>query len=359
VTTVALVQGADSRHRRYFLEALRDLEAVTAVAVVDPAGATLAEARGLLPGKPVRAYASEADLLRAERVAMAIVTLSGATAPGAIAPLLDGGVPVLAEKPACLAGDDFARLVETAGRRGVPLMLALCNRLAPWARDARRIVAEGGLGRLYAARAMTLADQARIWDPRTRDWTFRKAEAGGGHLLWLGIHWLDLLLSLTGARVTEVQALTANAGGGPIDVEDLATVQLRLAGSAVAGGALASLVSGYVLAGDASAASAASAAPAEKQIDLALWGDRGWLRFDFGRRVLEWHGAGPEMNGAPGRELRYDSVAGGYTPFVRECLRASLGEVPPPVTGAEGLELLRVIFAAYQAAETGRTVRLT
>ena len=165
MSTVALVQGADSRHRRYFLEALRDLEAVTAVAVVDPAGATLAEARGLLPGKPVRAYASEADLLRAERVAMAIVTLSGATAPGAIAPLLDAGVPVLAEKPACLAGDAFARLVETAERRGVPLMLALCNRLAPWARDARRIVAEGGLGRLYAARAMTLADQARIWTP--------------------------------------------------------------------------------------------------------------------------------------------------------------------------------------------------
>ena len=298
MSTVALVQGADSRHRRYFLEALRDLEAVTAVAVVDPAGATLAEARGLLPGKPVRAYASEADLLRAERVAMAIVTLSGATAPGAIAPLLDAGVPVLAEKPACLAGDEFARLVETAGRRGVPLMLALCNRLAPWARDARRIVAEGGLGRLYAARAMTLADQARIWDPRTRDWTFRKAEAGGGHLLWLGIHWLDLLLSLTGARVTEVQALTANAGGGPIDVEDLATVQLRLAGSGVAEGALASLVSGYVLAGDAGDA---GAAPAEKQIDLALWGDRGWLRFDFGRRVLEWYGAGPEMNGAPAR----------------------------------------------------------
>ena len=158
---------------------------------------------------------------------------------------------------------------------------------------------------------MTLADQARIWDPRTRDWTFRKAEAGGGHLLWLGIHWLDLLLSLTGARVTEVQALTANAGGGPIDVEDLATVQLRLAGSAVAGGALASLVSGYVLAGDAGDA---GAAPAEKQIDLSLWGERGWLRFDFGRRVLEWHGAGPEMNGAPGRESTLRLPRPGATP---------------------------------------------
>ena len=129
MSTVALVQGADSRHRRYFLEALRDLEAVTAVAVVDPAGATLGEARGLLPGKPVRAYASGADLLRAERVAMAIVTLSGATAPGAIAPLLDAGVPVLAEKPACLGADEFAGLFELLGAFGAaPVqVVALCE----------------------------------------------------------------------------------------------------------------------------------------------------------------------------------------------------------------------------------------
>ena len=160
-------------------------------------------------------------------------------------------------------------------------MLALCNRLSPIAADARRIVAEGGIGRLYAARVMTLADQARIWVPRTRDWTFRRAEAGGGHLLWLGIHWLDLLLYLTGARVTAVQALTANAGGAPIDVEDVATVNLRLEG-----GALASLVSGYAL-----------ASGAQKQIDLALWGADGWLRADVEHRHLEW-----QREAAGGRE---------------------------------------------------------
>ena len=89
-----------------------------------------------------------------------------------------------------------------------------------------------------------------------------------------------------------MQALTANAGGGPIDVEDLATVQLRLAGSAVAGGALASLVSGYVLAGDAGAR---APRPRRSRSTWPCGASRGWLRFDFGRRVLEWHGAGPEM----------------------------------------------------------------
>ena len=106
-------------------------------------------------------------------------------------------------------------------------MMALCNRIAPWATDARRIVREGGIGTLYAARALALADQTRIWQERTRDWTFRRADVGGGHLIWLGIHWLDLLLSIAGEGVAAVQALTGNVGGAPIDVEDLATVTFR------------------------------------------------------------------------------------------------------------------------------------
>ncbi len=139
MATVALIQGADGRHRRFFLEALRDLEAVTAVAVVDPdGGATVGEARALMPDKPVRHYASY------RRAAPGggpwpwpSSPSAGPSSPAAIAPLLEAGVPVLAEKPACVDPDEFARLVETAERRGVPLMLALCNRLAPWSPPTR------------------------------------------------------------------------------------------------------------------------------------------------------------------------------------------------------------------------------
>jgi predicted dehydrogenase len=340
MSTVALLQGATSRHRGAYLAALRDLDAVSAVALVDADGATLPEARATVAAKPVRHYPSGAELLRAEDPVMAIVTASGAASPALIGPLLEAGVPVLAEKPACVHPDDFARLAELATRHNTHLLLALCNRLAPWVADVRRIVESGGIGRLYAARVMTLADQARIWDEGTRDWTFRRAEAGGGHLLWLGIHWLDLLLYLTGARVLAVQALAGNVGGGPIDVEDLATVNLHLSG-----GAYASLLSGYVL-----------GQRAPKQIDLSLWGDRGLVRFDIATRTVEWHSPHPAMNEAPNRRFWYDSAGGGYTTFVRDCLRASLGEIPPPITAEEGLEVLRVIFAAYEAAATGRTV---
>ena len=345
VSTVALVMRRHSRHRAFFLEALRDLDDVGAVALLDPAGdtpeGTAAEARSTLGDKPLRVYATLKALLAAETPAMAIVTLTGAEAPDEIRPVLEARIPVLAEKPACVNAEDFAALAHLAEKQGTHLMLALCNRLAPWVPDARRIVQQGGLGDLYAARVLNVADQTRIWQPRTRDWSFRKAEAGGGHLIWLGIHWLDMLLYLTGEHVAEVQAMTGNVGGGPIDVEDLATVNLRLRG-----GAQVSLMSGYVL-------------DADKQIDLTLWGSRGWLRFDMASSTVDWHSPEESMNGARNRQFRYDAPGGGgYTPFTRDCLRASLGQIPPPITAAEGLDVLRVIFAAYESAESGKTVKL-
>ena len=343
--TVALVMRKHSRHRAFFLEALRDLEDVGAVALVDPeagtGGGTVAETRATLGDKPLLTYSSWDDMLKAEQPAMAIVTVTGAEAPDAIRPVLEARIPVLAEKPACVRAEDFAGLVELAEKNNTHLMLALCNRLAPWVPDARRIVQEGGLGRLYAGRVLNVADQTRIWEPRTRDWSFRKAEAGGGHLIWLGIHWLDMLLYLTGDQVAEVQAMAGNVGGGPIDVEDLANVNLRLKS-----GAQVSLISGYVL-------------DADKQIDLTLWGSKGWMRFDMAQSAIDWHSPDDSMNAANDRRFHYSSPGrGGYTPFTRDCLRASLGKIPPPITAAEGLEVLRVIFAAYESAETGRTIKL-
>jgi predicted dehydrogenase len=158
------------------------------------------------------------------------------------------------EKPACLHPDEFGDLVGIAERTGAHLMLAMCNRTSPLVEDTRRIVAGDGIGRVYAARVLALADQTRIWSERRRDWTFDNRETPGGHLVFLGIHWLDALLHITGDRVEAVQAQIANVGGGPISVEDVATLNLRLAS-----GAHASMLSGYVL-------------DQGKQLGVSLWG---------------------------------------------------------------------------------------
>ena len=137
--------------------------------------------------------------------------------------------------------------------------------------------------------------------------------------------------------------MTPVVGGSSIDVEDLALVNFRMAS-----GAHGSLVSGYLL-------------DQWYQIDMTLWGAEGWLRFGAADRdELEWHSTVPEVviGSPPTRRLTYNNFGGGYTPFIRESLRAALGEVPPPITGAEGLAVLRVIFAAYESARTGQNITL-
>ena len=340
---VALVVHAGGRHVPSYLEAIRDIPTITDAVIVDADGSVFDQAKEVIGEKLHETYQSLDEMLQSHHPAMAIVTASGRQSPPLIRPVLDAGIHVVAEKPACFDPNDFAALTDLADKRKVHLMLALTNRLAPWVEDARRIQQQRGIGDLYAVRGMTLADQTRIWDPKRRDWSFSKSEAGGGHLIWLGIHWLDLILYLTGDTVAEVQAMTPLVGGSSIDVEDLALVNFRMAS-----GAHGSLVSGYLL-------------DQWYQIDMTLWGAEGWLRFGAADRdELEWHSTVPEVviGSPPTRRLTYNNFGGGYTPFIRESLRAALGEVPPPITGAEGLAVLRVIFAAYESARTGQNITL-
>ena len=177
----------------------------------------------------------------------------------------------------------------------------------------------------YAARV--IADQTRIWPANgVRDWTFKRSLAGGGHLVWLGIHWIDLMTFITESPVVEVQAMTDVVGGAPIDVEDLALVNLRFAN-----GAYGSLVSGYLL-------------DKPYQLDLSLWGSDGWLRFGASdRHLLEWHSASPDPGGVPDRRIAYSGPDfANYTPWIERTLRACLGS-PAPITGAEALAALRVV----------------
>ena len=340
---VTLVMEADEQgHRAFFLQALRDLDLVDSVTVVDESSGTFAEARHTLGAKLRSTHHELANGLASAAPDLAIVSLIAAHAPPAVRRCLEAGCHVMVEKPACTHPDQFAALVELAEERDRHLIVPLARRLSPWVRDARRIFASGALGRAFALRGAVIADQTRLWPASgQRDWTFKRSLAGGGHLVWLGIHWIDLMTYITESRVVEVQAMTDVVGGAPIDVEDLALVNLRLAN-----GAYGSLVSGYLL-------------DKPYQMDLSLWGSDGWLRFGAAdRHLLEWHSTSPDHADPPDRRISYSGpLFPNYTPWIERTLRACLGE-PPPITGAEALAALRVVHAAYSSAASGRTVQL-
>ncbi len=329
---VGLITQKNGPHLSAYLGGLAESPEAASVSLCDSSGATVESARKALGSRLGSVYRDPASLFAKEKPAVTFVVLEAAQAPAAITAALDAGCHVMAEKPACVRLADFEALAEKARSRNRQLMLALANRVDPVMVEARRLIQGGRLGKLYGAELHTIADQTRLTKPNYHEaWYAQKAKAGGGHLIWLGIHWIDLAMYLTGHRVKEVNAFTTNIGGQPLDVEDSAVVSFKLDG-----GALGTLTSGYYL-------------DKGKQLFIKVWGSEGWLEIEKeATPQLKWY---TRKDGA--RHFEGPLTPTGYSPFVRAVVRAGGGAVPP-LTTEDSLMALRTVFASYRSAETGK-----
>ena len=105
---------------------------------------------------------------------------------------LYAGTHVLCEKPMAISAEDAVRMVETAEQMGVLLTVGHQSRFSPAAQALYRQLREGAFGSLYFARAsmvrrMGIPTWGHFFDP---------AVQGGGCLIDLGTHALDLALWL-------------------------------------------------------------------------------------------------------------------------------------------------------------------
>jgi predicted dehydrogenase len=334
---VAVVTHAGGAHLDAYLGALAKIEEADAVVLADPDDRWPAAARKALGDKLKATYKDPAELLRQEKPQMALVTMEAALAPPLIDAALEAGCHVLAEKPSCVRAADFEKLATKAQRGHRHLMLALANRVYTPVQEARRLLREGKLGKLYGVEIHLLADQTRLKNEKYRkEWFCSKARAGGGHLIWLGIHWLDLALYITGLKVKQVAGFAGVVGGQPLDIEDAAAVSLRFDN-----GCFGTMTSGYFL-------------DHGYQSHIQIWGEHGWLRLAaIEAEPLEWYSTRDTKEPKVQRfEYKGDR---GYTPFVRAAVRAAAGLEDAPITPEESLHVLQAIFAFYQAVQTERT----
>jgi len=335
---VAVLTHAVGPHLDAYLAGLAASSEVGEVSIADPSGATFAAAQKMLGPKLKVTGKDLAAVLREAKPKMALVTMEAVLAPPAIDAALEHGCHVLGEKPACVRAADFEPLVRKAEGKHLHLMLALANRLRPEVREARRLVSEGRLGKLYGAELHLIADQTRLKSESYRKtWFAQKARAGGGHLIWLGIHWLDLAMFVTGTGIEAVAGFSGNVGGQPMDVEDSNAAALRFSN-----GMFGTMTSGYYL-------------DRGYHQHLKLWGEKGWLEVRQQNEImLKWYStAEPKVSGV--QNYTPPNEPTGYTPWVHVCARAAAGLQDPPITGREGLSVLDAIYAFYESAKTGQT----
>ncbi len=137
------------------------------------------------------------------------------------------GVPVLCEKPLGMSVGEAQGMIDACRRAGVPLGTAFMMRFQSQHREALRLVREGRLGAPVYARA-----QLSCWYPPIGGaWRQDPARGGGGSLVDLGGHCIDLLEMFFGP-VRRVSCFARNVVHS-YPVEDGAVALLEFAGGAL------------------------------------------------------------------------------------------------------------------------------
>ncbi len=136
----------------------------------------------------------EAALDQATAVVIAAATEAHA---GLIRETIGRGLPTYCEKPLAVDLDDTIAVAGEIERSGVPFQLGFQRRFDPGYQEARRLVASGELGTLYAVR---LAGH----DPAPPHESY--IPGSGGLFRDFSIHDFDILRWMTGREVEEVYA---------------------------------------------------------------------------------------------------------------------------------------------------------
>ncbi|MDP6557533.1 MAG: Gfo/Idh/MocA family oxidoreductase [Pirellulaceae bacterium] len=335
---VGLITEPTASHRSGYLNVLASCDGVRSVSVVDKTETTFEDSRRRLGDRFGRGFKDARQMLAAVRPELTVVTTEGHNAPTAVTAALEAGSHVLTEKPSCTKLEQFEQIARLAGQRNRHLMLAMATRSSAAIKKARQLITNGVIGTPYSVNLVWVADQTRLTEPAYhQSWLADRQRAGGGKLIYHGIHYLDVIQHLLGEPIRKINGFTQNVGGQPIEVEDSAVVSFRFAS-----GATGTLNTGYYLDGG-------------KQSEIRIWGSHGWLRMEhIERRPLQWYSTRPDaMRGI--QQYEYAHEPGLYDLFFQDAIDSIRNGSPPPITTRESLSALRTVFSAYKAVETGRT----
>ncbi|ODM42715.1 Gfo/Idh/MocA family protein [Cereibacter johrii] len=210
------------------MEALARTGRAEIVALADPDAAAIARAQELAPDAVAAGSLAEALTHRPDGVVIA--TPSARHAAETLA-ALEAGCAVFCQKPLGRSADEVRAVVGAAARADRLLGVDLSYRLTAATSAIRPLVASGELGRVFAI-DLTFHN---AYGP-DKPWFYDRALSGGGCVMDLGVHLVDLALwSLDWPEVTRVEAQML-AGGRPAaahEVEDYAVATLQTASGCV------------------------------------------------------------------------------------------------------------------------------
>ncbi|WP_436343347.1 Gfo/Idh/MocA family protein [Natronorubrum sp. FCH18a] len=304
-------------------------------------------------------YETHEGLVEDDAVDAVIVTTPNRFHEPITVDALEAGCHVLVEKPLAHTLESAERIVRTAARADGICMVGFHNRHAASMAMFSDQHARGRFGDLTHVEANYVR---RRGVPGPGSWFTDPELAGGGALLDIGVHALDLALyALDFPEITEVSGVTRTTFGtteeyadpdGFGDNWDAESETYEVDDS----------VSAFVrcASGETISLEAAWATNREESMDFRVRGTNAGAQFEIGDTaldILETGTAGCDHYADV--SLTGDSSLTGYTEQDEQFLTAVAAGTPPATnTVEEALTVQRVIEAIYRSSETGRATQL-
>lgn len=260
---------------------------------------------------------------------------------------LDAGKHVLVEKPIARNATEGALIVEAAKRNGKKLMVAQCMRFGSETQFLKRCIDAGELGEIYFGRVWALRRRGvPSWGVFTD-----KEKQGGGPLIDIGVHMIDMALYLmghpkpiaaSGKAYTKIGNTPDHVGRyGMWDyknytVEDFAAGFVRLDNGA-------SLI----------IESSFAANIVEDRMNVSLLGTKGGAESNPIKLFGERNGAFLDITPS------FLPTTNFYEVEIRGFIDSIINDTEPPVTGEQALDVMKILDALYKSSDEGREIAIS
>lgn len=248
---------------------------------------------------------------------------------------------ILIEKPVGMNVAEAEEIAAFCDAEGVKLGVGFMMRFHAYHRKMRELIAEGKIGEIVSVRS-----QFTCWYPEMENcWRQEMKLSGGGAMMDLGVHCVDLVRYITGLEIVEAAGMCGNQIF-KYNVEDAGGVVFRMENGAI----------GYV---DANF----NIPDAAAKCKIEVYGTKGSIFAEGTLSQVEGghvevlcadDSVGYDANqnrSADVKPLELDVTFGNmYTKEIEGFGRAVRGEAAIPVTGADGIASQRVIETAYKTS---------
>jgi len=257
------------------------------------------------------------------------------------------GKHILIEKPLALTIAEGEELINLCKKQKVLFATGLMMRFHAYHEKAKELVAEDVLGTVVSARA-----QLTCWYPDMPGaWRQSMAQSGGGSLMDMGVHCIDLLQYIIGDKVAAVSALIGTKVF-EYEVEDSATVLMKFAG-----GAYATVDSNFNIPDNAA------------ECRLEIYGTKGSILAsgtisqveggDFRLLLSQDSEYSAIQDRSSTGEAEVNVTFGNmYTKEIASFGESILKGTPLAVPATDALQVQKIVEAAYRASKEGRMIEV-